>query len=225
MAWASIAIKSLCGYEYISTVMMGLIAFILIELIVAILERNKRLSILLFRTTIIIGVAALIGFITAISIHATLRGEGSILEGIHDIIERDVLRRTNGGSLNDFDEVYWPSLNASTWEVFCKYFKFSTEIIAGITGNLFPILCIMPLLIFLFDIYKKIKINARHVAAYVVFFMTTISWICLAKGHSYIHTHMNYVLWYFGFIQICFYIIISRIKYLLDEIKDNKTES
>ena len=44
---------------------------------------------------------------------------------------------------------------------------------------------------------------------FIVFLGTTLSWFILGKAHSYVHTHMNYVLWYFGFIQICLYIIIK----------------
>lgn len=40
------------------------------------------------------------------------------MEGIKNIFEQDVLRRTNGADLNNFDVAYWPSMNASTWEVF-----------------------------------------------------------------------------------------------------------
>ena len=46
---------------------------------------------------------------------------------------------------------------------------------------------------------------------FIVFLCTTLSWFVLGKAHSYIHTHMNYVLWYFGFVQISIYIIIKFI--------------
>ena len=46
---------------------------------------------------------------------------------------------------------------------------------------------------------------------FLVFLATTLSWIILGKSHSYIHTHINFVLWYFGFVQICLYEIIQFI--------------
>lgn len=64
------------------------------------------------------------GFLTAICIHAVLKGNGNIMEGIKNIFEQDVLRRTNGADLNNFDVAYWPSMNASTWEVFLCIFPF-----------------------------------------------------------------------------------------------------
>ena len=211
LAWASIAIKSLCGYEYISVVMMGTISILLIECADKIAKGKRNDVLLLLRTTVIIGSAALMGFMTAIVIHASLRGNGSIMEGIKSIIEVDVLRRTHGANLNYLGSLWWESMNASVWEVFCEYFKFSTEIITGINGNLFPSLCITPLIIFGYDIYKKNTVNIKQAAAYCVLFLTSISWFCLAKSHSYQHPHMNYVVWYFGFVQICIYIIVGRI--------------
>lgn len=215
----SILIKCLCGYEYVSVIMMALLGFLLVDLIKNVFENNKDKYKLLFRTIIIIGVMAIGGFMVAICIHAPLKGNGSLIEGIKNIFGQDVLRRTVGGDLNDFAEAYWPSFNASIWETYSKYFHFGTEIIAGINGNLFPLLCVVPLIIFLSDYLKK-DIHIEEVAMYVVFFLTSISWFCLAKGHSYVHTNMNYVLWYFGFVQICFYIIINRFIGLLNRRGD-----
>lgn len=208
-AFLSIFMKCLCGYEYISVIMMALIGFLLVDLIKFIFEKDKNQCKLLLRTIMIIGVIAFMGFMAAICVHAPLRGNGSMIAGIKNIFEQDVLRRTVGGNLNDFSGEYWSSFNASIWETYSKYFHFETEIITGIAGNLFPLLCVVPLCIFLFD-YSKKKIHIEEVAMYIVFFLTSISWFCLAKGHSYVHIHMNYVLWYFGFIQICIYIIVNR---------------
>ena len=188
---------------------MALIEFLLVDLIKYIFAKDRNKCRLLLRTIVIIGVIALGGFFAAICVHAPLKGDGSVIEGIKNIFEQDVLRRTAGGDLNDFAEVYWPSFNASIWETYSKYFHFGTEVITGITGNIFPLLCVVPLCIFLFD-YAKKRLNVEEMAMYIIFFLTSISWFCLAKGHSYIHTHMNYVLWYFGFVQICIYIIVNR---------------
>lgn len=209
-AFIAITGKCLCGYEYITSVMLGLISFLLADLVVAFFNHDKERLILLFRTIFILGVIALIGFATAICIHAPLRANGDLIEGIKTIIKGDVLRRTTGGDLNDWGADLWPSFNASIWDVYRTYFKFSTNVITGITGNLFPLLCCMPLLIFVYD-YKKGKLNKELPVLYVIFFITAISWFVLAKSHSYVHTHMNYVMWYFGFVQICLYVCVNKL--------------
>jgi len=210
MAFISIMIKSLCGYEFITAVMLGLITFVLVDLLDAIIKKDKKKAFLVFRTTVILGIAALLGFFMAIVLHANLRGDGSIAEGISSIIERDVLRRVGGGGLNDFEELYWDSFNASTYETFSKYFHFKTDVIAGIDPNMFTPLVILPVVILVYDYFHK-KLNTTNALLYVVTFLSSISWFVLAKNHSYIHTHMNFVMWYFGFVQICLYIIADKI--------------
>lgn len=212
----AMCIKCLCGYEYISTVMLAMIVFLIADFADAYIKKDKNAAKLYFRTVVIIGVSALIGFMVAMCIHAQIRGNGEIMSGIKMIIKEDVLRRTNGANLNDLNENYWPSLNASIWETLCKYFDFPTEIITGIRGNLFPLLCIVPLCVFLID-YKRKEIDVKKIVMYFMFFAASISWFVLAKSHSYIHTHMNYVLWYLGFVQIALYIIIDKIIRLIKE--------
>lgn len=201
--------KSLCGYEYMSVIMLGMISFLLVDLVKAFVAKNRTEIVLLLRTIFILGIIALVGFITAMYVHAILRGNGDAMEGMKEIFEQDVLRRTNGADLNMFSEELWESFNASAWETYSKYFHFSTEIIVGIPGNLFPMLCMVPLCIFGYDFYKK-QLNIELLSMYVISFLTSISWFYLAKSHSYVHTHMNYVLWYFGYIQVCLYVIVNK---------------
>lgn len=210
LTFVSIMIKSLCGYEYISVIMMATIGFLLVDFAEAVFTKEKDRAMLAFRTIIVIGIMALLGFAAAICIHAQIRGAGNLLEGIKRIFKEDVLRRTSAKDLNEIASVYWPSLNASIWDTFRKYFHFSTQIITGIDGNLFPLLCIIPICIFGADIKRK-KVDIEKASMYVISFLTSVSWFCLAKGHSFIHVNMNYVLWYFGFVQVCFYIIIEKI--------------
>ena len=212
LAFASILVKCLCGYEYITVIMMGMIAFLLCDLAEMFAKKDRKRANILFRTIIILGVTALAGFFMAILLHASFRGEGNLGVGVKRILEEDALRRTYGaditmaGSLNSYKDDY--SITASAWETICQYFHFYTQIVTGVGGNLFGLLCVVPLMIFAND-HKKKSLDMRLPAMYVVFFITSVSWFVLAKSHSYVHTHMNYVLWYFGFVQICFYIILK----------------
>lgn len=218
LIFLSIMIKSLCGYEYITTVMLGAISFLLIDLLIALYHKDREKSRLLFQTVFWCGIAALLGFGAAICIHAPIKSGGSIVEGIRMIIQEDVLRRTYGADLNSLEnlpdyEQY--ALTASTWETFCKYFHFKTELIAGVDGNLFPLTCLIPIVLF-FVSGRNGQVNIEEAAMYIVFFITTVSWFVLAKDHSCVHTHMNFVLWYFGFVQSCLYIIL---KHLIDWLR------
>lgn len=218
MVFLSILVKCLCGYEYITTIMLGMISFLLVDLIVAFVKKDRKKANKILITTIIIGVVALLAFCTAIIIHANIKGNGNIIQGIKTIIQNDLLRRTNGADLNDFSQEYWYSFNASIWATIRKYCHFSTEIITGIDGNMFAIISILPLIIIINNLKKK-KYEITDISLYIVFLITTISWHILAKSHSFVHITMNYVLWYFGYIQICFYIILKQV---INYIKDNR---
>lgn len=210
LTFIAILIKCLCGYEYISTIMMGLITFLLADFMVALVAKDRKKVKQLFITILSIGLCAMFGFIVAICMHAQLRGNGDIMAGVVTIFNHDVLRRTAGADLNFFGSNLWDSINASVWEVLCMYFHFDTEILTAIPGKLFQVGCLIPLGIFSYD-YNKKALNIQEIALYTITLVSSISWIVLAKSHSYIHTHLNYVLWYFGFIQICIYIIIKKI--------------
>lgn len=213
--------KCLCGYEYISSIMSGMISFLIIEFIKSLHDRNnKERQKKCFIALVIMGISALSGFAAAMCIHANLKGSGDIWEGIQLIFKEDVIRRTSGGDLNEFGETLWESFNASVWEVLCRYFHFSTEIIAGIKGSLFPLLSVVPIGIFIQDFRKK-KLDVELVSMYILFFLTSVSWLVLAKSHSFVHVHMNYVLWYLGFVQISIYIIIHKLANICAGLKKN----
>ena len=210
LSFVTIMLKSLFSYEYISVIMVGLIVFLAADFVKSVYAKDKEKALLLGRTVIIIGIMALLGFAVALCIHANVRSEDGIWQGLKLIYKEDILRRTSGADLNSFGEVYEASINASVWEVFCRYFKFSTQIVTGVDANLFPLLCLFPIGVFVWD-QKRGELNICHVSLYVICFLGSISWICLAKSHSYIHTHINFIVWYFGFVQMCFYIIADKI--------------
>lgn len=208
----SILFKCLCGYEYISTIMLAAIAFLLIDFICAIIEKKTSECKLLLCTIFLMGIFALAGFLVALILHTSIFDADNLLVGINHIL-KDALRRTTG-NLNNAGLVSgreFEALTASTWETICLYFNFPTSIITGIGGNIFPLLCMTPVFVFIYNYATKHVLAHRQIVMYIVFLSATLSWHILAQNHSYVHTHMNYVLWYFGFVQTCFYIIIKQL--------------
>lgn len=218
----SIFIKCLCGYEYITSIMLMAIAFLLIDFVVVKTKEERKE---IFKTIIITGIACLLAFGIALLLHSILRGNGNILEGIKSIYKEDILRRTIiSANATDFPEVYAESLQAGVIETVAKYFTWHTDIILGISGEYFRIVFVMVMAIIIYNIVKKEKTAYRDLTMFVVFLATTISWYVLGKSHSYIHTTMNYVLWYFGFIQICLYIIIKFIAQVIQYFSSRNIE-
>ena len=128
------------------------------------------------------------------------------MAGLVNIYKQDVLRRLYGDPLLMQNLTDVKSLSASVGTVLIRYFKFYTSIICGLSRSTFFILISLPIAIFIYKaMYKNLVF--LDVLMYLFFFISSISWFVIAKAHSFIHIHMNYVLWYFGFVQICIYII------------------
>lgn len=208
LSFLSILIKCLCGYEFVSTIMLSSISFLLVDFIKVIIKKDKENIKLYFKTIFIIGLCEVLGFVVALCIHGLLRGEGSIVLGISTIYKEDILRRTLGGDATNFDPSLAESLNASIWTVLGMYLQFNTNIISFIPKEAFIPMYLIALAISIYEIKNK---KYDGILYYIIYFLSAISWIVLAKPHSYEHTHLNYIVWYFGFIQICLYIIVNKI--------------
>lgn len=208
LLYLSILAKALCGYEYMTTILLFAISFPVIDLF---LVTDKKIRARLFLLILLAGVLCLIAFFTAILIHANMRGD-SIVDGLKAIWHEDVLRRTLGGNPDDFPVIYKESINSSTAYVLMLYiYKLGRPVILGIEGYLFPLLITICSFILLFNTILRKKLFSLENMMFVFYFITSISWLVLGKSHSYIHQHINYVVWYFGFVQVCMYICLDFI--------------
>ena len=217
-ALLAIMLKCLCGYEYITSIMLGMIMFLLTDAALAVIKKDKEQIVLTLKTTVVMGVMALLGFAFAMIIHAFSVGNGDLVAGLQQV-KAAAMYRTTGGRIGNYDSHLRESFNVSIWSVLCQYTKFSTEIIVGITGNLFPLMSFVTIIIFGWK-YKKHEMVWRDAIIYCISLLVSVSWFILAKGHSYIHVHMNYVLWYFGYVQICLYVIIKHLLHLKSKRED-----
>jgi hypothetical protein len=200
----AILVKSAGGYEYITVIMLSSIMFLAAEWICSI-KKDKQRSKLLFRAILSIGAISLLGFTAALLIHSFIRGNGNMLNGLNSIYQRDVLRRTFGNAA-DFPEVYTASLNASILDVILLYFKNNTA------GKHAKFLFLTLSIAFIYSRLKKSRfLSNKDIWLFLITFITCVSWFIFGKSHSYIHTHMNYVMWYMGFIQIGVYFIVKYI--------------
>lgn len=205
LMFISVFIKCLCGYEFISSILVFMFAFWIYDAIRD--GRIRHIKTLIEGFSICVG--SIISFACAFILHANIRGNGKIIDGIVNIWNADVLRRTIGGNPVFFDPVYKDSLVATPFQTVSKYFNWHTSVITGVDGQSFALIIFIFIIILVWGIYKKYSINKNDFILIFIFFMGSISWFVLAKSHSFIHTHINFVLWYFGFIQMLFYFIIK----------------
>ena len=146
-----------------------------------------------------------------------MRGD-TILEGLQSIYELDVKRRTYGNP-EAFAKSFRDSLSASPLAVIKTYiFAWKTEFLKGIPGSAFYILVILSVVTIFYEYYANHQNKARDAGLFLAFLMPPLSWFVLAKAHSYVHTHMNFVLWYFGFAACILYVSLNGIKIAVTHI-------
>jgi len=216
----AIFLKSLAGYEYLSTITLLTCGVFLTAPFfknpIDSLSTNLKLFLLVF-------VACVVGFSLALLLHAGMRGN-TIMEGLQNIIDLDVKRRTYGDPAN-FDPVYKASLESPALANIPKYvFGWKTSLLLWLPGGVFKLLLICSVPAVLFKILLKQFTWRRDLVLLGFFFMVPTSWFILAKGHSYIHTHINFVLWYLGFVQALIYVCVdSGILFMLEVLKRTKS--
>ena len=204
LVFLAIFIKAACGYEYITVVMSNSIVFLFAEWLYAI-NRDKEQAKLLFRTVFMFSLMAMLGFTFAFLINAYMRGAGDIKSGISAIYENDVLRRTFGDAANFDYPALQEALNASIMDVIIIYLT------KTVTGIIALAVVIATMAIFIYErALRKTPVSLEFLLTSIAFFCC-ISWFVLGKSHSYNHTHMAYVMWYMGFIQIGSYNILNWI--------------
>ena len=167
-------------------------------------------------------VNSLAAFVTVLLVHSFFRGGGSIPKGFADIVS-DVQRRTYGNPSN-FPEVYRSSLEAGPMDAaFLYLFRWSTNLLAFDIGPGEPIgLGPNSLWILLGFLAILVVVYAAMGGGPVggILFMIAggiaipMSWFIAAKGHSMIHAHINFVLWY----PVTLAIVFTILAYLVHRI-------
>lgn len=232
----SVSIKSACGYEYLSTILMAMAMFPMVEIISSCFEQKYDRA--LFFTKVLVGMAlsGLGGFLVALLCHAYVRGDKDVYEGLISIYKRDVLRRTALGNNSNFvssNSFLMQSVNASIWHVLNRYFDYYTNafhsnIVLGLDGRYFKTMTVVALSLSIlrvrFNKFNQLN-NIKYFSLLIISLLSSVSWFVLAKSHSYVHTHMNYVLWFFGYVQMCLFIIIdSGLKFFKMYIRSAEDE-
>lgn len=195
----AVLVKCLCGYEYITTIMAGAVLF-LCEAWYTNEPERARIS----RTILGVGVSCVLGFAAAYGIHAYLYGGGNIAAGAAAFFRDTVLKRSLGNAA-DYTGSTAEGLRASMIVVLWKYLWHN---LAG-KGTL----CVLLLAVGSLVAEKRISHKARRqkAALLALSFAGAASWFMLGKGHSYVHTPLNFVMWHMGFMQIAVYITASFI--------------
>ncbi|MDI9313383.1 MAG: hypothetical protein QM529_01725 [Hydrotalea sp.] len=207
LLFLSFTLRSLMLYEFISAVILFAGAIFFIDMFKVKPRYGRAESLVGFITICGLGVA---GFLVALFIHAAQNWNGNgLIENLIGIYQEHVARRTYGGStgidtpihLIDVFKRYmgWHSWPDTPMEQVTKLFYLSG-------GVLFRLLMITSILQSVYYFYKKNKYRWERASMLFIFMATGLSWMMLAKNHSFIHSNFVFILWYFGAVTILFYL-------------------
>jgi hypothetical protein len=212
----AVFIKSLAGYEYLTTITLFTCSVFVVAPFFR--EGNKALkdNAGLFICAFL---ACIIGFVCALLLHASMRGD-SILSGLKNIYELDVKRRTYGDP-NLFDPIFRQSLESSWLDNISIYWNdWATNVFEWLPDiSLSGAACFITLG-FIYCASTRQGPLPRYLVMLSTFFLVTISWFVFGKAHSFIHRQLNFVLWYFGFVQTLLYVSTGFLMVILSNLRD-----
>ena len=196
-------IKCLMGYEYISTILIASI----LPFIYYSFKFNKKELLKSAVAFLFFGLAA---FLLAFGTHYFLLVFNEF--NPKEILETIIRKRTYAQDLSSIPEKFHKSLKISVSTVLKKYIFYEDQLFlfsSFLCSCLYSFKC------------NLLKVDRKHqaiLAMILVSFIASTSWHILAKAHSYVHIHMNYVLW---FLPLNFLIYIFVIWTIRHAVKDD----
>lgn len=205
-------VKSLCGYEYITSItLLACSPFIIGPFF-------NGASLPKWKSAAVVFALCVLGFFSAIIIHANMRGD-TLRDGVEAIYNEDVKRRTYGDP-SSFDPSYTPSLTVYPHNVVRTYIEswsFAPPV-PGLPASFFKLLIVFTGAGLLVKYLIAHKTFTRDLVLVSYMSLIPLSWFIMALGHSYNHTHINYVLWYLGCFQAFIFVGINSSVVLLKTV-------
>jgi hypothetical protein len=219
LLFCTLTARFLMGYEFVSTLLLVCLGFGLLAIKksskshVPINSRNLDSKMKFIFAMAAIGFSS---FITALVVHASKRGV-DVFDGLRKIFVEDVLRRTHGQP-EAYGDVYAPSLQAETLSVVSDYiFNWSTAMLQAGSIQIGPfwVFAVTGLLSIGFVYLRSPWLLNGQYLGLAVIFAAPFSWLVLAKAHSYIHTHINFIIMYFGAVPVLIYLLLVFVRSLI----------
>ena len=134
-----------------------------------------------------------------------------MVDGIRTIFVEDIARRTYGDA-SAFSGETAESLRASPFDVLKIYlFEYPGKRTMLVPGKAFLAMMAFTFVGVALRLALRERLARRDAWMLVVFFAVPVSWFVLAKGHSYTQTHINFVLWFIGFMPALIYVTLSTV--------------
>lgn len=211
IVFVTLYFKFLNGFEYTPQVLIGM------ELpIIYFSIKNRRKLKEFVKDFVWTGSSSLLAFFVAMITtfyQISYAKNISLKDSMKDLFLRVAYRTGFRAENYRIDDVFNESLQSSRLKIIKTYFFESPIISKYVVFELFLFLCIFTFILYYYINNFKRDMIALNVITLVSLF-GPISWIILAKGHSYIHTHINFMLFNMPFsLLLCAFIggVIQKI--------------
>lgn len=195
------------GYEYITTT---LIMFMMPIIFYSLSDNWSLLK--FFKIAFSAAFGAIIGIIVSILVllFQLSHLNSQKINGWNYLLET-FTRRSYDNPNKYLDPVYNQSMKSSVWEILKIYFNGNQFVFKSHNFNLsisfFHCICVLIIATF----FILLKYNSKKYIALTITLWISIlaplSWFVIFKSHSYIHTHMNFIVWYMPFMLFGFVLI------------------
>lgn len=210
----SIFIRCACGYEFISSVMINLELPVFYYAI-----KNKWKIKCLIRKFLQLALSAILAFACSV-VGVIIQNYFYLNTGVREAINAflfHVLFRTGVGGTDQYQGMIRDSLEASRLSIVETYLNEGVPLLFGFCMNILIVFVFTGMLLSMIDARycKEIDEKRRKLLALdaivCISFCGFLSWLVLAKGHSYIHTHIVYMMWSLPFLLLGEVLVFSSI--------------
>ena len=210
------------GFEYITTTLIMLCSPLIYYSIIGrwdVSNTLKRFGVIVAASVLSIMVSILLLVYQIASL------KGSVTEGFKYIHSRFLIR-TSGDGIENLDTITQNSLNSNLHEVLARYWHIGAAFDLNNLlspraqnsyfildfGDLITIIFLFSFLLILPKMKSILKGNFKDTSVALVStclfsILAPLSWFVIFKAHSYIHLHMNFIVWYMPFALFGFVII------------------
>lgn len=197
----AIFLKSLAGYEYLSSIVLFSLSIFFVDPFCPIPKYSITSTIKIIGVLFVLSV---LGFSAALLFHGSIRSD-SIINGIKNIFQSEAIKYTQLSKVVGNISL---GMDMTLWDVLKKYIAHWESPVILRLNNSFVFLTLIIFTCISIAVQYLISDSLRHRDLALVIFMSLppLSWLILMKGHSVIHTHLNYVLWNFGFLPTIIFV-------------------
>lgn len=211
--FAAVLLKALAGYEYLSTIVLLAMAIFFVDPWMPTPRYGTRRA---MQIVIVLGALSVAAFIVALLMQSAIRGD-TIMQGLELTFQRDALKYND---LSHVAHVASRGLDLSLPSLLAEYvFQWRTPLLFwGAQPYAFAAVIVLCIASLTYQFSVRAEGRQRDAALVIAMLLPALSWLVLMKGHSVIHTHLNYVLWYIGAVPALLFVTLRPLPVMVRRV-------